>query len=373
MRVRAGLVTVIYKKALVLSNDERSRATGDIVNLMSVDASRLQDLCTYGLISLSGPFQITLAFISLYNLLGWSAFVGVAVMILAIPLNTFIARVLKKMQEEQMKNRDKRTLLMTELLNNIKSIKLYAWEFSFMRKILETRNNQELKMLKKIGIVMSCNMTLWTGIPLLVAFSSFAMAALTLSRPLTADIIFPAISLFMLLQFPLAMVGQVTSNIVEAVVSVQRLSEFLNARELQSDARTLINNENLKLGDKVLVMEGASFTWSSNDVSPTLEGVDLTAKKGELVGIFGRVGAGKTSLLSAITGDMHRVAGELRVCGSIAYASQNAWIISATVRENILFSHEYDEVFYNLVIEACALSPDLALLPQGDLTEVGEK
>ena len=92
-----------------------------------------------------------------------------------------------------------------------------------MRKILETRNNQELKMLKKIGVLMvrnmaakictiahkwnkSFNITLWTGIPLLVAFSSFAVAAVTSSRPLTADIIFPAISLFMLLQFPLAMV-----------------------------------------------------------------------------------------------------------------------------------------------------------------------
>ncbi|KAF8740000.1 hypothetical protein AX14_009122 [Amanita brunnescens Koide BX004] len=373
MRVRAGLITEIYNKALVLSNDERSRATGDIVNLMSVDASRLQDFCAYGLISLSGPFQIIIAFISLHDLLGWSAFVGVAVMALSVPLNTFIARLLKKMQEQQMKNRDKRTRLMSELLNNIKSIKLYAWEFPFMRKILETRNNQELKMLKKIGVLMSFNITLWTGIPLLVAFSSFAVAAVTSSRPLTADIIFPAISLFMLLQFPLAMLGQVTSNIVEAMVSVRRLSDFLGARELQTDARTLINNENLKAGDKVLVMEGASFTWSSSDTSPTLESVDLTVKKGELVGIFGRVGAGKTSLLSAIIGDMHRVEGELKVCGSIAYASQNAWIMSATVRDNILFSHEYDEVFYNVVIEACALSQDLALLPQGDLTEVGEK
>jgi ATP-binding cassette subfamily C (CFTR/MRP) protein 1 len=145
------------------------------------------------------------------------------------------------MQEQQMKNRDKRTRLMSELLNNIKrfvvqsmrkeaisdimdSIKLYAWEYSFIRRILEIRNNQELRTLKKIGILtvssklvlqsilgfltnrQSCNMALWTGIPLFVAFGSFATAAITSSRPLTADLIFPAISLFMLLQFPLAMV-----------------------------------------------------------------------------------------------------------------------------------------------------------------------
>ncbi|KAF8159727.1 multidrug resistance-associated ABC transporter [Crassisporium funariophilum] len=373
MRVRAGLVTTIYAKALVLSNDERTRASGDIVNLMSVDATRLQDLCTYGLIAISGPLQIILAFVSLYNLLGWAAFVGVAIMIVSIPLNTMLARVLKRMQEQQMKNRDKRTRLMSELLSNIKSIKLYAWEYSFIRKILEVRNNQELKMLKKIGIYTSMNMALWSGIPLLVAFSSFATAAFTSSKPLTSDIIFPAISLFMLLQFPLAMFSQVTSNIIEAIVSVQRLSSFLGASELQVDARKVIENPTLQLGDEVLSIKDADFSWSKDSPQPTLEGINLSVKKGELVGLLGRVGAGKSSLLCAIFGDMNRKEGEVVVHGSIAYAPQNPWILSATVRENILFSHEYDETFYNLVIEGCALGQDLALLPQGDMTEVGEK
>ncbi|KAF9005892.1 metal resistance protein YCF1 [Cyathus striatus] len=372
MRVRAGLVTAIYRKALVLSNDERTRSSGDIVNLMSVDATRLQDLCTYGLISVSGPLQITLAFVSLYNLLGWSAFVGVAIMIISVPLNTLIARILKKMQEQQMKNRDRRTRLMSELLANIKSIKLYAWEYSFIRKILETRNNHELKMLKKIGVVTASNMALWSGIPLLVAFSSFATAAVTTATPLTSDIIFPAISLFMLLQFPLAMFGQVTSNIIEAIVSVQRLSSFLGADELQADARTL-EHKSLKTGDTALLIQDGDFSWSKNATQPILENINLNVRKGELVGVLGRVGAGKSSLLSAVIGEMTRQEGNVSVCGSIAYAPQDPWILSATVRENILFFHEYEESFYNIVIEACALRQDLLLLPQGDLTEVGEK
>ena len=127
MRIRAGLVGVIYQKALVLSNDGRGRATGDIVNLMSVDATRLQDLSTYGLISISGPFQITLAFVSLYNLLGWAAFVGVAIMVVSIPLQTVIARFIKKLQEKQMKNRDQRTRLMSELLANIRRQGWYSF------------------------------------------------------------------------------------------------------------------------------------------------------------------------------------------------------------------------------------------------------
>jgi hypothetical protein len=125
--------------------------------------------------------------VSLYQLLGWPAFVGVAIMIVSIPLNGAVARILKRMQEQQMKNRDARTRLMSELLNNIRTIKLHAWENAFIRRILSVRNDQELKMLRKIGIATAFNNTLWAGIPLLVAFSSFAVAAVTSPKPLTSD------------------------------------------------------------------------------------------------------------------------------------------------------------------------------------------
>ncbi|KAG9121358.1 hypothetical protein FRC07_002714, partial [Ceratobasidium sp. 392] len=371
MRVRAGLVTAIYNKALVQATDSQG-SRGDIVNLMSVDASRLQDLCTYGLIAFSGPLQIILAFVSLYNLLGWPAFVGVAIMVVSLPLNTFIARVLKKMQGEQMKNRDKRTRLMSELLNNIKSIKLYAWEDSFIRRVLTVRNDQELKMLRKIGVTTAINTTLWTGIPLLVAFGSFATAAYTGSKPLTADVIFPCISLFNLLQFPLAMFANITSQLVEASVAVTRIRKFLLSEELQVDARVVDEGE-VAEGDTVLEITNGEFKWSKTLLEPTLQHIDLTIRKGELIGVLGRVGSGKTSLLSAVVGEMVREEGSVKVVGRVAYAPQNAWIMNATIRENILFSHRYDEEFYNVVLDACALRPDLALFSDGDLTEVGEK
>ncbi|KAB5588814.1 Metal resistance protein YCF1 [Ceratobasidium theobromae] len=371
MRVRAGLVTAIYNKALAQAPDSQG-ARGDVVNLMSVDATRLQDLCTYGLIAFSGPLQIVLAFISLYNLLGWPAFVGVAIMIVSLPLNTFIARVLKDMQGKQMKNRDKRTRLMSELLNNIKSIKLYAWEDSFIRRILTVRNEQELKMLRKIGVTTAVSTTLWTGVPLLVAFGSFATAAYTGSKPLTADVIFPCISLFNLLQFPLAMFASITSQLVEASVAVTRIRKFLLSEELQTDAR-IVDEGEVAEGDVVIEIKKGDFKWSKTALEPTLQHVDLTVRKGELVGVLGRVGCGKTSLLSAVVGEMIREEGSVKVNGKIAYAPQNAWIMNATIRENILFSHRYDEEYYNLVLNACALRPDLALFNDGDLTEVGEK
>jgi ABC-type multidrug transport system fused ATPase/permease subunit len=120
-----------------------------------------------------------------------------------------------------------------------------------VRKILAVRNDKELRVLRKIGLLQSANNTLWSGVPLLVAFVSFSAASAVSSKPLTSDIIFPSISLFLLLQFPLAMFSQVVSNIIEALVSVKRLSAFFNAAELQPDAREIIEKPELRPGDEV--------------------------------------------------------------------------------------------------------------------------
>ncbi|KAF8317395.1 hypothetical protein DL93DRAFT_2125118 [Clavulina sp. PMI_390] len=402
-RVRAGLVMVIYNKSLVLSNDDAAldksvdskpgekkegRKRGDVVNLMSVDASRLQDLCTYGLIIASGPFQVILAFISLYDLLGWPAFVGVAVMFISVPVSSVIARVLKRFSEEQMRNRDSRTTIMSEILNNVKSIKLYSWENTFAERVFDIRNGKEIPMLRKIGVLGAINQTFWGSVPMIVAFSSFCTAAYFGSIPLTADVIFPSISLFLLLGFPLGVFPMVFSSIITAMVSVNRLASFLRGPELQHDARTLVppppkpsssnssptrsgpGKMSIEQGDAVMSIRNGEFRWSEDAKEPTLENINLEVKSGELLAVLGRVGSGKSSLLSAIIGEMTRLEGAVEVYGTIAYAPQNPWIMSTSVRDNITFYRHFDEDFYNAVLDACALRPDLALLPQGDMTEL---
>ncbi|KAH8832602.1 P-loop containing nucleoside triphosphate hydrolase protein [Flagelloscypha sp. PMI_526] len=375
MRVRTGLVTALYSKSLQLSSSARSSmTTGDIVNLMSVDAARLQEFTNQAILVFSAPFQIVLAFISLYSLLGWSAFIGVAVMVILAPVNTFIARRMKTYQKRQMKDRDDRTKLMNELLNNIRSVKLYAWENTFLARILDVRNNREIKMLRTLGLLTSTTHALFSGVPLLVGFSSFACAAAFSGKPLTSDIIFPAIALFILLQPPFAMLGQLTANAIESYVSLKRLSKFLDQENLQEDARVVIMQSDIPQGAFVLKIAQADFGWETKKgSSPTLEDINLHVRKGELVGLMGRVGDGKTSLLSAIIGEMVRSEGEVVLKGTIAYAPQTPWIQSATVRENIVFGHVWDEEFYQLVLEACALLPDLAIMKDGDQTVVGEK
>jgi hypothetical protein len=194
MRIKGGLTSAIYKKALKLSNEGRSsKTTGDIVNYMAVDAQRLQDLTQFAQQLWSAPFQIIICMLSLYQLVGWSMLAGIAVMIIMIPINGMIARFMKNLQKQQMKNKDARSRLIAEIVNNMKSIKLYAWGAAFMNKLNYIRNDQELKNLRKIGAGQAFANFTWSTTPFLVSCSTFAVFVFTNDRPLSTDIVFPAL------------------------------------------------------------------------------------------------------------------------------------------------------------------------------------
>ena len=373
MRVKSGLTALIYAKSLRLSSEGRTnKTTGDIVNHMAVDQQRLSDLTQFGMQLWSAPFQITLCMLSLYQLLGVSMFAGIAVMILMIPLNGSIARMMKRLQIVQMHNKDSRTRLMTEILNNMKSIKLYAWNNAFMNKLSHIRNDLELNTLRKIGATQSIANFSWQSTPFLVSCSTFTVFVLTDSRSLTTGIVFPALTLFNLLTFPLSILPIVITSIIEASVAVKRLTDYFTAEELQTDAVTYEDPVS-HVGDESVRIRDAAFTWNRYNGAHVLENIDFSARKGELSCILGRVGAGKSSMLQALLGDLWRVHGEVTVRGRVAYVAQSAWVMNASVRENIVFGHRWDPEFYDLTVDACALLDDFRNLPDGDQTEVGER
>lgn len=373
MRIKSALTAAIYHKSMRLSSEGRaSKSSGDIVNYMAVDTQRLQDLTQYGQQLWSAPFQIILCMASLYQLVGLSMLAGIGVMVFMIPINGFIAKIMKTLQKRQMKNKDARTRLMTEILNNMKSIKLYAWTAAFMNKLSFIRNEQELATLRKIGASQAFANFTWTTTPFLVSCSTFAIFVWTNDQALTTDIVFPALTLFNLLTFPLTILPMVISAIIEASVAVTRLTDYFVAEELQEDA-VLIKPTVEGAGDVSVRMSGASFTWNKHEDRNALEDINFIAKKGQLACIVGRVGAGKSSFLSAILGDLWKVEGQVELHGAIAYAAQSPWVMNATVKENIVFGHRWDQTFYERTVTACALREDFASLPDGDETEVGER
>uniref|UniRef100_A0A7N5JPI8 Multidrug resistance-associated protein 1 n=1 Tax=Ailuropoda melanoleuca TaxID=9646 RepID=A0A7N5JPI8_AILME len=372
MRIKTAVIGAVYRKALVITNSARKSSTvGEIVNLMSVDAQRFMDLATYINMVWSAPLQVILALYLLWLNLGPSVLAGVAVMILMVPLNAVMAMKTKTYQVAHMKSKDSRIKLMNEILNGIKVLKLYAWELAFKDKVLAIRQ-EELKVLKKSAYLAAVGTFTWVCTPFLVALSTFAVyVTVNKNNILDAQKAFVSLALFNILRFPLNILPVVISSIVQASVSLKRLRIFLSHEELEPDS---IERRPIKDGGGAnsISVKNATFTWARSE-PPTLSGITFSIPEGSLVAVVGQVGCGKSSLLSALLAEMDKVEGHVAVKGSVAYVPQQAWIQNDSLRENILFGRQLQERYYNAVIEACALLPDLEILPSGDRTEIGEK
>ena len=215
-KIRTCLVAAVYRKSLRLSNSAKNDATtGEIVNLMAVDAQRFFDISWCINYIWSAPLQIVLCLYFLYQELGISIFGGVLVMIVASPINGYLTNVSKKLQMKQMKLKDERVKAMNEILNGIKVLKLYGWEKAFMANVLRIRNKElnNLKIINYLGAFIEC---LWQFTPFLVSFITFATYVLIDSKNnvLTAEKAFVSLALFDILRFPISMIPQLVNSLI---------------------------------------------------------------------------------------------------------------------------------------------------------------
>uniref|UniRef100_A0A8R1E2N2 Multidrug resistance-associated protein 1 n=12 Tax=Caenorhabditis japonica TaxID=281687 RepID=A0A8R1E2N2_CAEJA len=371
-RVQTCLTAAVYRKTLRLSNAARREKTvGEIVNLMAIDIDRFQQITPQTMQYWSNPFQIGLALFLLYQQLGVSVFSGVAVMVLLFPINFGITMIIRKWQISQMYYKDERTKMVNEVLNGIKVIKLYAWEPP-MEKVIEDLREKELGLIKKAAFLRTFSDMLNTASPFLVALSTFAtFIFIDPKNVLTPEIAFVSLTLFNQLRSPMSQVAELITQTVQVVVSNTRLKEFLMSEELNDNAidhRARDNND-------VICVDKANLTWESpdNKVPAALSNISFKVNRGELVTVVGRVGAGKSSMLQALMGEMEKISGTIAMHGRLCYVPQQPWMQNNTLRQNITFGKQFDEYFYSRVLDACALYRDLQILPLGDSTEIGEK
>ncbi|XP_058240892.1 canalicular multispecific organic anion transporter 1 isoform X4 [Hemibagrus wyckioides] len=379
MQVRTAIMAVVYKKALIMSNKARKESTvGETVNLMSADAQRFNDITNFIHLLWSCPLQICISIAFLWIELGPSVLAGLLVMLLMVPINGLLAAKSRTFQVENMKYKDKRMKIMTEILNGIKILKLYAWEPSFQAQVQDVRE-KELKVMRKFAYLSSISTFIFSCAPALVSLVTFAVfVSVDSDNILDAQKAFTSISLFNILRFPLAMLPMLISSIVQTTVSKKRLEKFLGGDDLDTMA---VQHTDSK--DTAVSINNGTFTWGI-DSKPVLQNVSLDIKPGRLVAVVGAVGSGKSSLISALLGEMHNLSGSVHIkytrcirasrrTGSVAYVPQQAWIQNATLKDNILFGSDVDEQKFQTVVKACALQTDLDLLPGGALTEIGEK
>ncbi|XP_012941583.2 canalicular multispecific organic anion transporter 2 [Aplysia californica] len=367
IKIKTMLMAAVYKKALTMNAESRRKFTvGTIVNLMSVDCAKFQDLLMSAWVVFSFPVSMSISFYLLHDALGLAFITGIVILVLFIPVITKISSLIKKAQAEQLKIKDKRIKLTNEVLNGIKVLKLYAWEPSFDEQVRNTRG-LELVQLRKAALYISFATLSWFISPVMVTVLTFLTYILiSPENALTPAKAFVAMNIFNYIRVPINVLPMLVTQVAQVHVSGKRLCDFFCGEDLEETDREGADEEH------PVVMRGATFTWDKT-LPPTLKNLTLEIPKGKLVAVVGQVGSGKSSLVSALLGEMQKERGQLSVKGSVAYVAQQAWIQNMTLRDNILFEKAMTTDRYYQIVDACALRPDIELLPAGEMTEIGEK
>ncbi|KAM7332735.1 hypothetical protein ACRRTK_009443 [Alexandromys fortis] len=381
------------------------------------------------------PILMVVCAVYAFFILGSTALVGICVYIIFIPIQMFMAKLNSAFRRSAISVTDKRVQTMNEFLTCIKLIKMYAWEKSFINTIHDIRK-REKNLLKKAGYVQSGNSALAPIVSTIAIVSTFT-CHIFLKRTLTAPVAFSVIAMFNVMKFSIAILPFSVKAVAEASVSLKRMKKILIAK---SPPSYITQPED---PDTILLLANATLTWEQevnrrsdspkaqdqkrsifkkqrqelySEPSPSAQGVaspewqggspksvlhniSFVVRKGKVLGICGNVGSGKSSLISALLGQMQLQKGVVAVNGPLAYVSQQAWIFHGNVRENILFGEKYNHQSssgsfrsspgsssvsysdhsdlyaprYQHTVHVCGLQKDLNSLPYGDLTEIGER
>ncbi|XP_046342169.2 multidrug resistance-associated protein 1-like [Haliotis rufescens] len=362
------LMAAIFKKSLRLSSAGRKNyPIGKMLTLVSTDAAEAGLAFNYVSFSFLSPLNIVVVFVQLFLLLGPASALSLLGSLVLVITHIQIAGAMQKLLKSRMEKQDSRMKLLTEVLTGIKAIKLHAWEVCFGGRVTD-RRDKELQVLSDVF--------LWK-IPLLLSttVAPFMVSALTLAMyvfwyddvHLDAAIIFSTVSLLKILRRGLNMTPDFFHDLARLHTHVGRIQQFL----LQ-DEQPQHPLEHKTYTDFAIQIKGGTFSWDRT-IPPVLKDISVSVSRGGLVAVVGQVGEGKSSLINAILREMVVITGTTDVQGSIAYVPQQAWVQNDTLEQNILFGAHFDRERYDAVLEACALGPDLELLPGGDQTEIGEK
>ncbi|EJU04810.1 hypothetical protein DACRYDRAFT_114129 [Dacryopinax primogenitus] len=421
-RLKAELMADIYEKSLRrkdfsgVANKEDPKQkekdpsvktqadVGKIVQLMSGDVEKISIMAVFLYNIYTAPFEIAIALVFLYQLLGWSAFAGVAVLVIAAPLNTIMSRRMIKLATGVSAARDKRMGVLTELIQAIKFIKFFAWENQWIDRAMKARQ-EELNWLVKNFINSLLFRALFANVPALVSICSF-WVFVAQGHELTVSTAFTAIALFDMLRQPLNLLPYFVVRFLETSVSFVRIDAFLAEPDVSDDVSSFKRPppESTIPIDARLGAEEATFKWNENEEAKKkdapgaeeqvngaaeavfeLSDINIVFPIGKLSVVTGPTASGKTALLMALLGEMTMTRGKLLLPkdptqvdehglrNSLSYAAQTPWLEQQSIKDNILFGSPLDAERYDAVINACALKPDFAMLEDGDQTEIGAR
>lgn len=400
-RIRIACAGLIYRKCLGAAVNAGEGLGALAISVISIDLSQF-DLTFYFFHDLwKGPVEACLFGYIMYTQVGWTALIGIAFILLLIPLQAWAAKAATQFRTRSGDQRDKRVKLMNEIITAIQVIKMYAWEQSFARLIAAIRKQEVDAIRGSMSIYAALQCTnMISKVSLFISLIAYVYTG----EVVTAQKVFILSSYYSLLNdsllhfWPLAI-----TTWAQTVVSARRVVDFLQQSETPINTKGYFNSANNPLlqldsdrgapvkpmpSGRVHCMENALTSLTFRNVSASwdrpstvsrqqrrvhIKDISFELQSRQMVGIVGNVGSGKSTLLSVIIGELELMHGHVELLGKISYAPQEPWIFQASIRDNILFVESYDEQRYRAVVHACQLDCDIALLPNGDATVVGER
>ncbi|CAF0837577.1 unnamed protein product [Brachionus calyciflorus] len=367
MRLRIACSGLIYKKVLRLSlKTLDSKSAGDIINLLSTDATRIEYGIYYLPYLITGPIQMVIVIVIIYMEVGLTFLAGLILLSLIVPAKALIARLYNKNRAKNCKKSDERVSVLTEILNSIKIIKMYCWEIPFTKRVQDLRN-EELRFQRFLNLLQASSATIDTIMATLMSFMNISFFIVFAGIPLLPSFIVFSIGFYMRLCNSVGFnFSRAVVSLVNYKVSADRIEEFLLMEELDAKQITAPNDPDL-----AVKVENLNFSWKKDEFS--LKNVSLKAKKGDFISIVGPIGSGKSTLLLGLVGELEKYTGRIQKNGKIFYLTQQPWVFTASIRQNITFGLPYKKEKFDEIVEVCSLKKDLELLTYGDQTLVGEK
>ncbi|KAI0819311.1 multidrug resistance-associated ABC transporter [Trametes gibbosa] len=390
-------------KAAENAKPRSNNFAGRLNNLIASDLKSITDANGVWLILLvQAPVKLVVSIVFMYNVLGLSAFVALGTLVVLIPIPGYISGWIQLFQKKMIGKTDARVQLIHEVLNVVRMIKLFGWEQRMATRI-EERREAEIVFQGKFRWLEIINSFTNYSIPLVTMAITFGFYTAVMKQELTASKLFSSNAAFILIQSQMHYMFFAIPVLTQARISLDRVNDFMLDTELldeftlpEEDEAPTIEAISIPHEHALLGIKNTSFTWANDDATVetpastssgrrpgrrfvlNIDG-ELLFKRGQMNLIIGPTGSGKTSLLMALLGEMHARPGgpdsfvSIPRDGGVAYAAQESWVLSDTIRNNILFNAPYDEPRYVKVIKQCALERDLSLFDAGDQTEVGEK
>uniref|UniRef100_A0A3Q2TB68 Cystic fibrosis transmembrane conductance regulator n=1 Tax=Fundulus heteroclitus TaxID=8078 RepID=A0A3Q2TB68_FUNHE len=371
MKIRVAMCHMIYRKALSLSSSAMGKTTtGQIVNLLSNDVNKFDEVTIFLHFLWVGPLQAAAVVGLLWEEIGPSCLAGMVVLLFLMPTQTMFGKLFSKFRSKTAVLTDSRIRTMNEVVSGMRIIKMYAWEKPFAALVSEVRR-KEISKIMKSSYLRGLNMASFFCASKIIIFITFTLYVL-LGNTISASRVFVTVSLYTAVRLTVTLFfPSAIEKLFESRVSIRRIQEFLLLDEIKKNTAPSVEGE--KKEDIGVEINDLTCYWDKNLDAPTLQSISFSLESNQLLAVIGPVGAGKSSLLSSILGELPYEKGVLNVRGQLTYAAQQPWVFPGTIRSNILFGKDLEPKKYERVIKACALKRDLELLPDGDQTVIGDR